>query len=89
MLVVVLTNVMLFTKLMIKSQWITLDIYACTAIVLGAVFFLLVNHMILLNNRWFKGINDRLANINKRNLNFCSFVLLLNVFIACGLFFGY
>jgi nitrate reductase gamma subunit len=87
LLVVLLTNAMLVTKLMIKAHLITLDMKACVAIVTGAVVFLLINHLIFLNNRWFKNINARLANINRRNLNVCSVALLLNVFIACGLSF--
>jgi hypothetical protein len=87
LLVVVLTNAMLFTKLMVKAQWFTLDISAYVAILFGAVFFLLLNHFILLNNRMFKKLNARLATISAHNKNLFSVVLLVNVLFACGLCF--
>ena len=87
LLVVMLTNLLLFTKLLIKTQLFTLNIYSYMAIMAGAVFFLLLNHLILLNNKWFKRVNMRLATISHHNINLWSFVLLINVFIACGLSF--
>ena len=88
LLVVFLTNALLLTKLMIKGHLINIGLGACVAIVTGAVFFLLVNHLILLNNRWFKKVNVQMAHIStRRNVNICSAALLLNVFIACGLSF--
>lgn len=88
LLVVALTNAMLLTKLLIKTQMITLGMGACVAIVAGAVFFLLVNHLILLNNKWFKKLNLQMALVStRRNVNICSAALLGNVFMACGLSF--
>ena len=72
LLVVVLTNAMLLTKLMVKAQWLKLDMSAYVAILFGAVFFLLINHFILLNNRMFKQLNTRLATISVHNKNLCS-----------------
>ena len=87
LLVVVLTNAMLLTKLMVKAQWLKLDMAAYVAILFGAVFFLLINHFILLNNRMFKRLNSRLATISVHNKNLFSVVLLVNVLFACGLCF--
>jgi len=87
LLVVVLTNAMLLTKLMVKAQWLKLDMSAYVAILFGAVFFLLINHFILLNNRMFKQLNTRLATISVHNKNLFSVVLLVNVLFACGLCF--
>ena len=87
LLVVILTNVMLLTKLMIKAQWITLNATSFMMIMGGAVFFLLLNHFILLNNRWLKAVNMRLATVSKRNMNVFSVVLLVNVLCACSLCF--
>jgi hypothetical protein len=87
LLVVVLTNAMLLTKLMVKAQWLKLDMSAYVAILFGAVFFLLINHFILLNNRMFKQLNTRLATISVHNKNLFSIVLLINVLFACGLCF--
>jgi divalent metal cation (Fe/Co/Zn/Cd) transporter len=87
LLVVVLTNAMLLTKLMVKAQWLKLDMSAYVVILFGAVFFLLINHFILLNNRMFKQLNTRLATISVHNKNLFSVVLLVNVLFACGLCF--
>ena len=87
LLVVILTNVMLFTKLMIKAQWITLNATSFMVIMGGAFLFLLLNHFILLNNRWLKTVNMRLATVSKRNMNVFSILLLINVLCACSLCF--
>jgi hypothetical protein len=87
LLIVVLTNAMLFTKLMIKAQWLTLNTSSYVAILFGAVGFLLINHFILLNNRMFRQLNTRLATISRHNKNLFSVVLLVNVLFACGLCF--
>lgn len=87
LLVIILTNVMLFTKLMIKAQWITLNATSFMIIMGGALFFLLVNHFILLNNRLLKTVNMRLATVSKRNMNVFSIILLVNVLCACSLCF--
>jgi hypothetical protein len=87
LLVVVLTNVMLLTKLMIKAQWITLNSTSFLIIMGGAMFFLLLNHLIFLNNRWFKKVNMQLATISRKNLNMFTIVLLVNVVFACSLCF--
>jgi hypothetical protein len=87
LLVVVLTNVMLLTKLMIKAQWITLNSTSFLIIMGGTMFFLLLNHLIFLNNRWFKKVNMQLATISRKNLNMFTIVLLVNVVFACSLCF--
>lgn len=86
LLVILLTNAMLLTKLLIKGRMINVGMGACLAIVAGAVFFLLVNHLILLNNKWFSKVNVQMAHVTtRRTINICSIALLFNVFIACGL----
>ncbi|MCO5936782.1 hypothetical protein NAF17_14660 [Mucilaginibacter sp. RB4R14] len=85
LLIVVLTNAMLFTKLLVKAQWLTLNTSTYIAILFGAVGFLLINHFILLNNRMFKSLNMRLATISAHNKNLFSVVLLINVVFACSL----
>ncbi|MBD1385573.1 hypothetical protein IDJ75_09820 [Mucilaginibacter rigui] len=87
LLVVVLTNAMLLTKLMVNANWLKVDMTAYVAILFGAVGFLLINHFILLNNRMFKKLNTRLATISVHNKNLFSVVLLVNVIFACGLCF--
>lgn len=87
LLIVVLTNAMLFTKLMVKSNILTLNTSSYVAILFGAIGFLLINHFILLNNRMFKRLNMRLATISAHNKNMFSVVLLVNVVFACSLCF--
>jgi hypothetical protein len=86
LLIVLLTNAMLATELMVKLHWITPNSYFASLVLLGAVFFMLLNHLILLNNRWVKRLNYNLATISKHNLNRWSVVLLVNVIITCGFF---
>ncbi|OOQ61302.1 hypothetical protein [Mucilaginibacter pedocola] len=88
LLVVLLTNAMLITKLLIKGHLVTLGLGACVAIVAGAIMFLIANHFILLNNKWFNKVNMQMARVaTRRNVNICSAALLGNVLIACGLSF--
>lgn len=87
LLVVLLANAMLFTKLMIKAHWIKMDEYSYLAIICGAVMFMLLNHFVLLNNRWLKSINAKLATVSKRNMNMFTILLLVNVVFACSLCF--
>src|ERR1700753_3387391 len=69
LLIILLTNALLFTEILIKSRTTTLNSSFATLIVFGAVFFMLLNHFILLNNKWFKKLNYRLAYVSKRNIN--------------------
>jgi hypothetical protein len=85
LMVILLTNVMLFTKLMLKAQWFKLDVYTYLAMTVGAIVLLLLNHFILLNNRWFKKLNMQLATISHHNKNLFSVMLLVNVVLACGI----
>jgi hypothetical protein len=87
LLVVVLTNVMLLTKLMLKSQLLTLNMGTVVLITGGAMFFLLLSHFVLLNNRMLKSLNTKLATVSRHNKNFFSILLLVNVMFACSLCF--
>jgi len=87
LLIVVLTNAMLLTKLMVNAQWLTVNMSTYVAVLFGAVGFLIINHFILLNNRMLKNLNVRLATISAHNKNMFSIVLLLNVLFACSLCF--
>jgi len=50
----------------------------------GAVFFMLANYLVLLNNRWLKRLNNNLAYISKHNMNAVSIVVLINIIIICS-----
>jgi hypothetical protein len=84
LLIILLTTALLVAQFVIRSEWFAVDASMNTAILLGAVFFMLINHLILLNNRWLKNLNHRLANLSRHNLNTWSVVVLVNVIIICG-----
>ncbi len=84
LLIILLTTALLVAQFVIRSQWFAVDAGMNTAILLGAVFFMLINHLILLNNRWLKNLNYRLANLSRHNPNTWSVVVLVNVIIICG-----
>jgi len=82
LLIILLTTALLAAQFMLRSQSFAAS--AGTAIMLGTVFFLLLNHLVLLNNRWLKKLNYKLANLGRHNLNTWSVVVLINVIIICG-----
>ena len=84
LLVIVLTNVMLLTELMVRFHWVKLNASFISIAVFSSILFMMMNHFILLNNRWIKGLNLKLATISKRNLNTWSILLMANVVAACG-----
>src|ERR1700733_11340863 len=69
LLIIVLTTALLLAQFMLRSQRFTGGAGVDTIIVLGAVGFLLFNYLILLNNRWLKGINCKLATLSRHNPN--------------------
>jgi hypothetical protein len=89
LLVIVLTDLLVFTELIIKKQPLNFDMVSGMLILAGSVLLLLINHLILLNNKWLKKINDRLAAISHHNKNLWSALVLLNVILAsfCLIFF--
>lgn len=85
LMVIVLTSAMLLSQVILKSQMFRANGYSTGLFMLmGAVFFLLISHFILLNNRWFKKLNYRLAILSRHNLNTWSIVILVNVILVCG-----
>jgi hypothetical protein len=84
LLIILLTAALLVAQFMLRSQSFAAGAGTAIAIMLGAVFFLLLNHLVLLNNRLLKKLNYRLANLSRHNLNTWSVVVLINVIIICG-----
>jgi hypothetical protein len=84
LLIIILTNAALLTQLLIKSKILAVNEFSATAILLVAIVFMLFNHLILLNNKWLKALNDKMAQLSRRNLNTYSIILLINVIITCG-----
>ncbi len=85
LLVVVLTNAMLLAQVILKSRLFMMNGYSVGMLMLlGTAFMLLLSHLVFLNNRWLKGLNQRLATLSRHNLNTWSVVVLVNVIIICG-----
>jgi hypothetical protein len=84
LLVIVLTTALLLAQFILRSQRLTTGAGTEMVILFGAVGFLLFNYLILLNNRWLKGLNYKLATISRHNPNKWSVVVLVNVILICG-----
>lgn len=84
LLIIGLTTAMLVAQFVLRSGWITTGIGVNTIILFGAVFFLLANYLVLLNNKWLKKVNNNLAHISKHNMNAISVIVLINVIIICS-----
>lgn len=84
LLIIALTFLLLIIQLMLRSQMITATPLTGTVLVFGATFLLLINHLMFLNNKWFKNINARMRLLGRRNPNTWSVVVLVNVILICG-----
>ncbi|MDB5137762.1 MAG: hypothetical protein JWP37_4365 [Mucilaginibacter sp.] len=85
LLIIVLTNLMLLTQVILRTQLFLLNSYAVgTVMLLSTVFFLLLSHLVFLNNKWLKKLNVNMAHLSRHNLNTWSVVVLVNVIIICG-----
>jgi len=84
LLIIILTTALLLAQFMLRSQRFTAGFGMDMVILLGTVGFLLFNYLILLNNRWLKGLNYKLAALSRHNPNKWSVVVLVNVIIICG-----
>ena len=84
LLVIVLTTALLIAQFMLRSHRLTAGAGMDMVILFGAMGFLLFNYLILLNNRWLKGLNYKLSTLSKHNPNKWSVVVLVNVILICG-----
>ena len=84
LLIIMLTTALILSEFMLKAQGLKPGLGTGTIMLLGAVFFLLLNHLVLLNNKWLSGLNYKLAHISKHNPNTWSVVILINVIIICS-----
>ncbi len=84
LLIIVLTNAMLFTKLLLRMPGVSVNINSVSLITLGVVFLLLTNYFMFLNNKRLSYINKKLAYLSHRNVRVWSVVLLINVIAACS-----
>lgn len=83
LLIIALTFLLLTIQLMLRSQLMEITPATETTLLFGATFFLLINHFMFLNNKWFKGINARMRLLSRHNPNRWSVVVLVNVILIC------
>jgi len=84
LLIVVLTAALLAIDVLLHSGLIVANSTTHTAILFAMVALLLVNHMVFLNNRWIKKVDERLTIMSRRNRNLLALVVLVHVIIICG-----
>ncbi len=85
LLVILLTSALLLMQVILRSQMFLVNGYAVgTVMLLVTAFFLLLSHLVFLNNKRLKKLNYQLALLSRRNLNIWSVVVLVNVIIICG-----
>jgi hypothetical protein len=84
LLIIALTAAMLLAQLVLLAQWVAAGTGIGIVILFGATFFLLLNYLVLLNNRWLKKLNYNLAHISKHNMNTLSVIVLINVILICS-----
>lgn len=85
LLIITLTCGLLVMQWMLRSQQFVANDFTDISILLATAFFLFMNYLILLNNRWLKKINQRMAILNRHNLNTWSILILVNVIVVCAL----
>ena len=84
LLIITLTTAMILAQFALRSGWTTGGMAGNIVLLFGAVFFMLANYLVLLNNRWLKRLNNNLAHISKHNMNAVSIVVLINIIIICS-----
>ena len=84
LLVVLLTATLLCMQLALKMGLIRVNVYSVVTIMLGTLFFVFLNHLIFLNNKWVSRLNGRMKLLGRHNLNTWTVVLLINVILICG-----
>lgn len=85
LMIILLTNLMLIAQLCLRSGWFSFSETMGTAILLGAVGALLLNHFILLNNKRLKKLNVAFEKMSRRHQNIWSVMVLASVIFSCGL----
>ena len=85
LMIILLTSAMLLAQVVLRSRMFAANAYAeGIVMMMGALFFLLTSYLILLNNRWLKKLNYRMAVLSKHNPNTWSVVVLVNVIVICS-----
>ena len=86
LLIVLLTCTLLAIDLLLHMGMIQAGTLADTAILLAMVSLLFINHLVFLNNRLARRVNDRLTIMSRQNRNLLVLVVLVHVILVCGVF---
>jgi hypothetical protein len=85
LLIILLTSAVLLMQVILRSQMFIVNGYMVGMVMLlVTAFFLLLSHLVFLNNKRLKKLNYQLAVLSRHNLNTWSVVVLVNVIIICG-----
>jgi hypothetical protein len=84
LMIILLTNLMLFAELYLKSGWFNINGISGTFILLGSAGALLLNYFVLLNNKWFSKLNTAFEKMSKNHQNVWSVMVLASVIASCG-----
>jgi len=86
LLILLLTNVLVFTQLCLNQKWFNLNGTSATIMLLAATGFLVLNYFILLNNGRFKKWNIAFEKLSKNNQKVWSIMLMAYAVISCIFF---
>jgi hypothetical protein len=85
LLIMLLTTTLLTIDLLLHSGIITANSVTDTTILIAMVALMFVNHLVFLNNRLARKIDERLAIVSRRSRNLLAIVVLVHIIIICGL----
>ena len=86
LLIVLLTGILLAIDLLLHSGIIAANSLTDTAILVAMVTLLFVNHLVFLNNRLVRKVDERLTIMSRHNRNLLGIVVLVHVIVICGIF---
>jgi hypothetical protein len=86
LLIVLLTVILLAIDLLLHSGIIAANSLTDTAILLAMVTLLFVNHLLFLNNRFLRKVDERLTIMSRHNRNLLGIVVLAHVIVICAIF---
>ncbi len=85
LLIISLTLILLLTEIVLQLHLITVNAGMAMLMLLGTASFMLINYLILLNNTWFKNLNERIMLFSRHNKDAWSVILLVNAIMVCVL----
>jgi len=84
LLIVVLTAALLAIDILLHSGIIAANSLAHTTILFAMAALLFINHLVFLNNRLLRKVDERLAIMSRHNRNILAFIVLGHVIAICG-----